>query len=191
MPKLTEADCQRRRPVWASLADLFLDTETRPAIVDAAYCCLASGYSEEVLTKIWRHEVSPLLAPNLMSIAGEWAYFDLELLEANILRRKPGFLDAAAAWVNKSHWAEVLRLMGWLRDWPTQQREEVVLFLRHLIWRSLGGFRDVVLTCELEEMDRTRIWEEAAQPLLITLYVKGHDDPLPTILERGRRSLVS
>ena len=85
MIQFSETELQRRRPVWQALSDLFLDTETRPAVPAAAQVCEASQYSIDELNIIWRHEVSPVLAPNLLSVAGEWAFFDPEWLEETIL----------------------------------------------------------------------------------------------------------
>ncbi len=48
----------------------------------------ASGYSEPELEQILRWEVGPVLLPNLFSVAGEWAGFDLQWLETEILRRE-------------------------------------------------------------------------------------------------------
>lgn len=48
----------------------------------------ASGYSEPELEQILRWEVGPVLKPNLFSVAGEWASFELHWLETEILRRE-------------------------------------------------------------------------------------------------------
>ena len=183
---LTPKERVRRRPVWIALSELFLDTEVRPRIVEAAYACLQSGYSKEVLEHIWKHEISPVLAPNLLSIAGEWALFDPDLLEKNILGRKKGFLDGVAARINASCWSEVLRLMYWLQDWPEPRREPVVRVLERFVSLALDDrFGAAVPNEELDKAQRMRIWEEGAKVLLIAQHVKGFDPPLDDILRRG------
>ena len=47
-----------------------------------------SGLSEAELEAIWLEEVTPALAFNLSVVAGEWAYFDLDWLEARIVRQR-------------------------------------------------------------------------------------------------------
>ena len=62
-----------RRPVWLGLAELFLDTDTRPGLPALALTLAQSGLPETELKGIWEHEVTPLLHANLHSVAGEWA----------------------------------------------------------------------------------------------------------------------
>jgi hypothetical protein len=68
---------QERAPVWMALSNLYLDTELQ----EDDYAHLAdvfnkSPYSLEEIALINRYEVAPVLLPNLLSIAGEWAAFD-------------------------------------------------------------------------------------------------------------------
>lgn len=76
-----------RRPIWLALSDLFLDTEVRGYLPGVAETAHRLGLSSEGLWDILEREVAPLLAPNLLSVAGEWAGFDpawlFEQLEAS------------------------------------------------------------------------------------------------------------
>ncbi len=77
----------RRRPVWSALSDLFLDTELQPDDhVRIARMLRDSGYADATLLAILDEEVAPICGPNLLSVAGEWALFDGEWLEHEILR---------------------------------------------------------------------------------------------------------
>lgn len=106
-------DLERRRPVWAALSELFLDTALQPEDLQRLADTLASsGYSRAELEQILRREVGPVLLPNLLSAAGEWASFDLGRLEAEILRseRRPGFrrlLGTAALHAVSRDWGQV------------------------------------------------------------------------------------
>lgn len=73
-----------REAVWIAMADLFLDTEVRwflPAVAGAA---VREGYDWPETRRILEREVAPVLAPNLLSVAGEWAGWDEQWLVAAI-----------------------------------------------------------------------------------------------------------
>ena len=81
-------ELEQRRPVWDALSELFLDTELQPEDHRRiARVLSASGYSEPELEQILRLAVGPVLLANLLSVAGQWAGFDLGWLEGQILRR--------------------------------------------------------------------------------------------------------
>ena len=87
---LAPPELARRRPVWAALSALFLDT----GLEDADYRRMArtlrdSGYAPAEWHGILRTEVAPVVGGNLFSAAGEWAGFDAAWLEAAILARDP------------------------------------------------------------------------------------------------------
>ncbi len=83
-------DLVRRRPVWEALSTLFLDTE-----IDAAWRAqivatrLASGYTDAELDAILWDDISPVLHTNLLAPVGEWAGFDMEWVEQQILAARP------------------------------------------------------------------------------------------------------
>lgn len=85
--KLKAEDLIHRRPVLEALSNLFLDTEVsldRQWRIDVL---AASPYSIEELEYILIDEVYPICKYNLLSVAGEWAGFDLGWLEDQVRRR--------------------------------------------------------------------------------------------------------
>ncbi len=79
-------DDERRVEVWLSMADHFLDTETRHGIPETALRCVEAGLSSEQAAEVWRHEVTPAVGFNLMDVAGEWAAWDPDWLVKRITR---------------------------------------------------------------------------------------------------------
>jgi hypothetical protein len=80
-------DLEARRPVWEALSTLFLDTDVSLLRDDRARQLADSPYTPQELDRILRDEVFPVCSWNSVSIAGEWAGFDPQWLEAAILRR--------------------------------------------------------------------------------------------------------
>ena len=85
--KAAVEDLERRRPVWEVLSWLFLDTE----LGDESHAQIAqvlrqSNYSLDELHKILFREVHPALVYDMLDVAGEWQCFNLEALEARILK---------------------------------------------------------------------------------------------------------
>lgn len=82
-----------RRPVWVALSDLWLDTELDDGDLQRiARVLRESGLPLDTLRRIYLVEVAPVVAPNLLSVAGEWAGFDADWLCARILdnlQRRP------------------------------------------------------------------------------------------------------
>jgi len=87
-------ELERRRPVWVALAELWLDNELDELQRERIAEQLArSPFDERELRAIQDHEVAPVLASNLESIAGEWGGFDPQWLEARCseaAERRPG-----------------------------------------------------------------------------------------------------
>ncbi|MBF5041839.1 hypothetical protein FGE12_05510 [Aggregicoccus sp. 17bor-14] len=85
-PALADEELERRRPVWVAWSELFLDTQ-----LDArdhariAEVLGDSGYADGELLRILSDEVRPVVAANLLSMAGVWAGFDAAWLEERIL----------------------------------------------------------------------------------------------------------
>ena len=107
-------DLERRRPVWAALSELFLDTELQTDDFQRIATVLwSSEYSEVELNEILRKEVAPVVRANLSSAAGTWEGFDQEWLEAEILRREPKRFSWPHLFNNyrliEDDWAMVLR----------------------------------------------------------------------------------
>jgi hypothetical protein len=105
-------DLERRRPVWEALSAVFLDTEVDEAwLAQVVETLVGSGYSEEELEEIFWGELCPVLHGNLLSMAGEWAGFDMDAVEQEILARPAGRLRRWMAWVQGGRLARP----GWVR----------------------------------------------------------------------------
>jgi hypothetical protein len=89
MTQLTAAaDLTHRRPVWEALAKLFLDTELQDDDHRRIATILSqSPYAPDEVEAILYGEVYPICILNLSSVAGEWADFDVDWLEQQILAR--------------------------------------------------------------------------------------------------------
>jgi hypothetical protein len=66
---------------------LFLDTDIALDRDDRVAVLSSSPYSTAELRQILLDEIYPVCRSNLFSIAGEWAGFDVDWLEQQILRR--------------------------------------------------------------------------------------------------------
>lgn len=78
----------RRQPVWLALAEFYVDTELQLTDFERIKAVFdQSGYSPQELRQIDYDEVAPLLVPNLLSVAGEWAGFDETALLAALRAR--------------------------------------------------------------------------------------------------------
>jgi hypothetical protein len=85
---LTDAELQRRKPLWTALSGLWLDTEIDPPVIRRiARAAINSGYSIVELNEIYLYEVAPVVSANLLIPAGEWAGFDEEWLHAEVRKR--------------------------------------------------------------------------------------------------------
>ncbi len=116
-PKPPAAELERRRPVWEALSRLFLDTELQPDDHRGiARVLAASGYADEELDAILRREVGPVVGANLLSVAGEWAGFDPDWLESEILKRQTSWRRILPAYAGyrtvRDDWEAVKRLMA-------------------------------------------------------------------------------
>jgi hypothetical protein len=112
----TEAELIDRRPVWAALSELFLDTDT--ALLERAIAAelAASPYNISEVESILIHEVYPVCVWNVFS--WEWAGFAPEWLEERILKKRgaPSRLFYRAwspisrvAWLRRPLWRRVRR----------------------------------------------------------------------------------
>lgn len=131
MPEqLLPATLAARRPVWLAMSDLWLDTELDDAaLASIARVLAASPYALDELHAIHLHEVAPALHGNLASVAGEWAGFDAQLVEARcsahaLRRTRP--LHRLWVWLLRGRvraltgqdWSRVHARIAALRDKP-------------------------------------------------------------------------
>lgn len=91
-----------RRPVWEALSTLFLDTDVSLLREYRASVLAGSPYTISEIEAILTDEVFPVCRWNLLSIAGEWAGFDTEWLESQILASRPRFARFGASRVLRS-----------------------------------------------------------------------------------------
>ena len=115
-PLLSEEQIERRLPVWIALSDTFLDTE----LTDDAYRSIArtieeSGFSPEEAFEIYRREVAPAFAVNLLSVAGEWAGRD-EYVQERVFETLGSWRARAVVWTFfrghiREEWARILALL--------------------------------------------------------------------------------
>jgi hypothetical protein len=121
--------------VWCSMADHFLDTETRQNIPLTALRCVQAGLSLGDARRVWQFEVSPAVAFNVWDIAGEWAGWDQQWLAHRIRgfrkrcqRRPPGVFQwlryRVRVHLMHSVWVSIERCMGALLAVPTAAGRE-------------------------------------------------------------------
>ena len=92
---------EKRRPLWIALSELWLDTELMPAdLEDIARIMADSDLTIKELREVYLVEVAPVVSPNLLTVAGEWAGFDEEWLCSQIMRnlRDPPRLTRFWSW---------------------------------------------------------------------------------------------
>lgn len=124
IPMLDEQQIQQRRPVWAALSQLWLDTELSAEDLERIARVMAeSGLSIEQLRQVYAVEVAPVVSPNLRGVAGEWAGFDEDWLCSQIvrnLRDRPKrtrfwcwfpLSRRAMLYATEGHWARLVELV--------------------------------------------------------------------------------
>jgi hypothetical protein len=104
---MDETEAASRRPVWEALSTLFLDTDISLLREYRVRTLASSPYSLDEIEEILKHEVFPVCRWNLVSIAGEWAGFDLDSLERQILKPRSR-LWSLGSWqvVRSKEWRE-------------------------------------------------------------------------------------
>ncbi|RYG86906.1 MAG: hypothetical protein EON59_08830 [Alphaproteobacteria bacterium] len=84
---LSDAEIEKRLPVWHALSEVFLDTK----LVDGDYAEIAaalrnSAYSHGTLRQILEEEVASAFVGNLLDVAGEWTSWTEEEVREIMLR---------------------------------------------------------------------------------------------------------
>lgn len=77
-----------RQAIRESMAEQFLDSETRVEIPRTAALCVDAGLDASAAFDVWAFEVTPALWHNLWDVAGEWAGWDSAWLHERIERRR-------------------------------------------------------------------------------------------------------
>lgn len=76
---LSPEEISRRLPLWCALADLFLDTDSDPAVYKAIHkIAEENNFSLTETIAILKEDVLPAFGTHLMSVAGEWSGFEEE-----------------------------------------------------------------------------------------------------------------
>jgi hypothetical protein len=117
----------RRIQVWVSMADHFLDTETRQDIPLTALACVQAGMTPAEAADVWRYEVSPAVGFNSWSVAGEWQGWDRDWLVRRIEWCRPFNRPGTLRWlryrirVHLGHgdWVAISRCIDALRAIPS------------------------------------------------------------------------
>lgn len=158
-----------RADVWLAFAEHFLDTETRHEIPDAAYAALAHGLTRDAALDVWCFEVTPVLYPNLWSVAGDWAGWDRTWLTARIEAtrgrwpNRPGPLGRAVYKLRvgaafHSTWLAIASCMDTLAAVPTEERARVAA---ELVWLGRHFF-------DFAPSPRPALWDREALSRLYT-----------------------
>lgn len=97
---MREHEVVLRMPVWMALSELFLDTELDAADYRRIRATLAaSGHDSATLRTVLDEEVAPALGWNLLSVAGEWAFWSEEDLRKLILPRLSQSRRPRRSWI--------------------------------------------------------------------------------------------
>ncbi len=120
---IDDAEIDRRKPVWAALSELWLDTElAQDDFRRIAGVMKATGYNLARLREIYLFEVAPVVFGNLL-VAGEWAGFDEEWLFNEAAKRARGRSLCLRAFVSigfgkwlmtyatEGHWDTLVEMM--------------------------------------------------------------------------------
>lgn len=150
--------------VWVSMADHFLDTETRQDLPITALRCVEAGLSPMAARDVWQHEVSPAVGFNSFIVAGEWAGWDEDWLVARIAQARQSSWRAPGRWLKlwqrvplmAGNWLAIERCMEFLRAMPSvgEQRRaasDLACLARHLFDFCADDLQD------LEREDRERL----------------------------------
>lgn len=122
---LTDAELERRKPVWTAFSQLWLDTELDERDLSRiAEAAAASRYAVAELRDIYLYEVAPVVCLNAWSVAGVWVAFDEEWLHAAAGRRAARRSLWLRFWIfirigrwfmtyaTESHWRRIVALLS-------------------------------------------------------------------------------
>lgn len=85
---ISQEEISKRKSIWLALSEFYLDNELNEAdFKRIAEILKQSGCSLGELKRINYEEVAPVVAPNTLSVAGEWGGFNEEWLIEEIIKR--------------------------------------------------------------------------------------------------------
>jgi hypothetical protein len=133
---------EERKPIWIALSEFYLDTELQESdFRNIAFKIIESPYSLEEVKNINKYEVFPVLQPNLLSVAGEWAGFQEEWLINSItdsLTKRNSIKRAGIEgswltfkWMQKDYWEKLENALSKLKTNP----DSYILTCRE-IWKK-------------------------------------------------------
>ncbi|MBS2033917.1 hypothetical protein JST97_02965 [bacterium] len=120
------AELSQRERLWLALSELFLDTESRGELPRLAHVALSSGFSWDMVERIYLEEVAPVAGPNLFDLAGDWAGFPPDWLFAQIRGRAPGTtrISLQATEMLHDQWLVLNQLYHHLAEVPDPQQPQ-------------------------------------------------------------------
>lgn len=149
------------------MAEHFLDTETRQEIPTTALACVEAGLTVQEARRIWRYEVSPALAFNLIDIAGEWAGWNQEKVVEEIEtrrssgRHRPGIFGYLGYRINvhfaHAFWESIEKCLETVLGYPDyNQQRQVAQDLRLLAqyYFDFGPFENDIVDDERRQRAR-------------------------------------
>lgn len=133
--RLTDAEFERRKPVWTALSELWLTNEKHDSDLSRiASIVAASGYSVCELSDIYLYEVAPVVCSNqhsIFSIDGDWEHFDEQWLHAEVRKRAEHRSLSLRWWVwipwgrrwmvhaTEDHWQRIVELIPTIKEETT------------------------------------------------------------------------
>ena len=160
-----------RVAVWMAMAEHFLDTETRHDLPTTARRCVEAGMTISEARDVWRYEVTPAVCFNVLSVAGEWAYWDRDWLVARIERLRHGWWNrlAGARWLHwpflAGNWRAIEQCMNLLWSVPAPNQRAVLAQDLTFLARHCFDFCPD-RAAELDAEARARLRDLCPQPIL-------------------------
>jgi hypothetical protein len=115
---LSEKEIALRKPIWLALSELYLDTElSETDLENIAAVIVEKNLTIAEAKKIDKYEVFPILLPNVLSVAGDWAGFDKDWLFEKIIHHFKAnskislvtieISDFLFKGINKKYWKQI------------------------------------------------------------------------------------
>lgn len=161
-------------PVWDAMADQFLDTERRHRIPHTALACLDAGLTPLEAREVWRRDIAPSVGMNLLSVAGEWQFWEEAWLIAQIAKaRRANWLvkmtsHRGFARLSKSMWLPI---------------EHSMRFLDHLDQAERETHTQALSELALAYFDFLSSWSEQLEPEMLALMRTLYPEPFLSIFK--------